>query len=216
MRNQSAGSHRNVPILPRPDTRIIKPACSQRAVQHALTSLRYFDSMAYESYSAGNPCLDHLLSLSKFNVIRAFVANMEAIGISIQSLEGDTPSPFTLCSPSPSPRNIPVSLCPTVTQCSIPHHPWLDCFPFPKLRDNIINAQSYLDTCEIAVVIMEPASEKLSMLVWGEPWDPWNWEVSEWFVQNWEWIINGCPEILRSSNYWRAKRDLEPLHSILF
>jgi hypothetical protein len=43
------------------------------------------------------------------------------------------------------------------------------------------------------------------LLVWGEPYDPSNWEVTEGFIKKWGWVIQGCPDILQSTNKWRAK-----------
>jgi hypothetical protein len=46
-------------------------------------------------------------------------------------------------------NNIPSSLRPTDLQRSTPHHPWLDIFPLPRTRDNLIRAGDHLDDDEL-------------------------------------------------------------------
>ena len=178
-----------------------------------------FDIAAYERYYAADPCLDHLLTLTKFNVLRAVLGNLTALGLSIQEIDdGDAAlSPFnTTKIPISRHRDhhceksiLPASLQPTTTQPSVPHHPWLDCFPYSRMRDNLINALAGVDDCELCTDIMDPANGDVGLMVWGDPWLPQSWEVSEWFVQKWSWVIEGCSDILVHSNYWRDRRDLE-------
>lgn len=44
------------------------------------------------------------------------------------------------------------------------------------------------------------------MIVWGDPWDPMKWEVTETFLRRWGWLVKGCPEIIWSTNFWRQVR----------
>ncbi|VUC28523.1 unnamed protein product [Clonostachys rosea] len=37
------------------------------------------------------------------------------------------------------------------------------------------------------------------LIVWGDPWDPSNWEVTEAFLRNWGWLLEGCSEIIHST-----------------
>ena len=55
--------------------------------------------------------------------------------------------------------------------------------------------------------------EWAGLAVWGEPWDPQSWEMSEPFVRKWAWLIEGCPEIMLSTNLWRSMRGDKPLAS---
>ena len=180
----------------------------------AVAAMASFNVAAYERYYAGNPCLDHLLTLTKFNLLRAFMDNLQILGLSVHYIdEDDALSPFN--SPPTGTKesgNLPTSLCPTTIQRSVPHHPWLDCFPFPQIRDNIINVGDTLHDCELCIDLMDPSDWEFGLLVWGDPWLPQNWEASESFVRKWPWIIKGCPEILASSNYWRHKRGLGRLN----
>lgn len=209
-------------ILPRLD-RQRQQLRQPRGLSEAVEMMKRFDVGAYERYYAGDPCMDHLLTLTKFNVFRALLGNLAALGLNIQAVEdgGDAAlSPFNSSTNVPMDfqrydnhkRNIlPASLLPTITQRSVPHHPWLDCFPYPRMRDNLINAPEDFDDCEICIDIMDPANGEIGIMVWGDPWLPQSWEVSELFLQKWSWVIEGCPEILVHSNYWRARRGLKTL-----
>ncbi|RAH84610.1 hypothetical protein BO86DRAFT_441467 [Aspergillus japonicus CBS 114.51] len=168
-----------------------------------------FNAAAYARYHAADPCLDHLFTLSKFNVLRAFVDNMAALRLSIEAMGDDVISPFNMNSPgNPSRQGLPASLFPTSTQCTISHHPWLDCFPFPRMRDNLVKAADSFNDCELCTDIVDPTNGDIGMMVWGDPWLPQSWEVSQLFVAKWAWVIEGCPEIIVHSNYWRARRGL--------
>lgn len=171
-----------------------------------------FDRDAYRRYSTGNPCLDQLITLSKFNVLRAFMQNLGLLGIPLQGIEDDTPSPFNTPQPSPyEDRKLPRELSSTAVQIYIPHHPWLDCFPFPQIRDNLIRVAHLFNDCDLCTDIMDPAGGNVGMVIWGDPWLPSSWEVSEFFIKKWFWVIQGCPEIIQSSNAWRARRGLKRL-----
>lgn len=170
---------------------------------HTEASLRYY---------AADPCLDQLFTLSKFNVLRAFVDTMAALGLTTDAMADEAISPFSTSMPGSQDRNAgPASLFPTPLQCSTPHHPWLDCFPFPRMRDNLIMAVESFNDCELCTDMMDPTNGDIGVMVWGDPWIPQNWEVSQLFVQKWSWVIKGCPELLRYSNYWRDRRGLNKL-----
>ena len=170
-----------------------------------------FEAAAYQSYH-GNPRADHLLTLAKLNVFRAFLHNIAALGYSREWMSDDALSRFSISGPHPMAvplSNIPSSLHPTELQQSQPHHPWLDSFPFARLRDNLIQNEDSMDDfqfCRDLMGFWTMPSEENCMLVWGNPWDPMNWEVTEVFLRKWGWLIKGCPEILWSTNYWRLQR----------
>ncbi|KAL4812962.1 hypothetical protein BDW67DRAFT_169223 [Aspergillus spinulosporus] len=187
--------------LPRPTT-----------LSEAVTMMTWFSTEALERYYAANPCLDHLFTLSKFNVLRAFIGNMAALGLSMEDMGDEALSPFNTNFPRPDDKTVvPASLLPTAIQCAFPHHPWLDCFPFPRIRDNLVMAADSFEDCELCTDMMDPTNGDIGVMVWGDPWLPQNWEVSEQFVQKWSWVIEGCPEIIVYSNYWRDRRGLKKL-----
>jgi hypothetical protein len=202
-------------ILPRATDSLKYPYHQPASLPEAASMMAHFVKAAYARYYAGNPCLDHLMTLTKFNVLRAFIQNFTVLGLALQEMDDDILSPFNSALSGTSDTrpswNVPPSLSPTVVQIHVPHHPWLDCFPFPQVRDNIIRVAQLFNDCDLCTDIMDPANGDVGMMVWGDPWVPQNWEVSELFVRKWSWVINGCPEIILASNFWRARRGLKRL-----
>lgn len=177
--------------------------------------LHQFAQSAYQSYMLGDPTSDHLLTLTKVNVFRACGHNLQLLGFSMDNMEDDAVSPFnTAAAPEESSPvendTIPLSLRPTKMQRAVPHHPWLDFFPLPKMRDNLIQAGDNWDDERLCHDIMgfwdTTSSGDAGLLVWGEPWDIRNWEVTEAFLKKWQWVVRGCPELMNATNAWRAKR----------
>lgn len=174
--------------------------------------LQQFSSAAYQSYILGFPAADHLLTLSKVNVFRAFASNMTLLGMAPTSawMLDDAISPFSLMRPNHVDESkLPVALRPTRIQQQVPHHPWLDFFPHPKMRDNLVEAEDHFDDEQLCVDIMgfwESTQFPCGLLVWGEPSDPENWEVTEEFLRKYPWILRGCNSLLQSTNRWRAQR----------
>ncbi|KAJ6010318.1 hypothetical protein N7451_001730 [Penicillium sp. IBT 35674x] len=147
--------------------------------------LAQYTKAAYQSYMLGSPAPDHLLMLTKLNVFRAFGHNMRLIGTDLNEMNDDAISRFNTILPSPPPNvggsspdqtteiHLPVSLQPTKIQRTIPHHPWLDFFPIPKMRDNMIQAGDEWNDEELCLEIMgfwtNASSEDVGLLVWGIP-----------------------------------------------
>ncbi|KAL5339812.1 hypothetical protein BJX70DRAFT_139894 [Aspergillus crustosus] len=174
--------------------------------------LAVFEAAAYQSYR-GNPQADHLLTLVKLNVFRAFVRNIAALGYTREWMTDDALSRFSVCGPQletvPQIQDIPTSLHPTELQQRQAHHPWLDFFPFATLRDKLIKNEDTMDESQFCRDLMgfwTMPKEDNCMLVWGDPWDPMNWEITEAFLRKWGGLVKGCPEILWSTNYWRKMR----------
>ncbi|OOQ88352.1 hypothetical protein PEBR_13574 [Penicillium brasilianum] len=104
------------------------------------------EAEASKSYSESSPNLDHLLSLPKINVQRAIIQNIHSTGMTMEwTKEDDAISIFNLQVPGFSDLHIPLDLLPTEVQKRVPHHPWLDFFPSPTLRDNLIVLQDEID-----------------------------------------------------------------------
>ncbi|OGM47370.1 hypothetical protein ABOM_003821 [Aspergillus bombycis] len=174
-----------------------------------------FERQAMARYVEGSPRTDLLLNLSRLNVLRAAYQNVVAIGMTAEWMcQDSTISIFSLASPHRREDGIPQSLQPTPLQRTVPHHPWLDVFPIPQMRDNLIRAGNDLDDdelCHDLTAFWDTRSSNATMLVWGTPWDPENWEVTEEFAKKWAFFLRGCPEILISTNKWRARRSEKPL-----
>ncbi|PYH85145.1 hypothetical protein BO82DRAFT_261460, partial [Aspergillus uvarum CBS 121591] len=195
---------------PHPDRKPCTDLTTQGNLQALLTD---FTRVAYASYIHGSPTLDHLLTLSRMNVYRAFATNMATLGMGIGAewMHDDALSPFTTLQPHSAldPTSLPLHLRPTKLQQTVPHHPWLDFFPLPRLRDNLVAMADRFDDEELCLDIMgfwDSPTQTYSLLVWGEPSDPGNWEITEGFLRKWPWVVRGCAELLASTNRWRARR----------
>ena len=171
--------------------------------------------LALESRTLGVPNLDHLTALSRVNMQRAIMENILAVGMNMEwMIDDDSISLFNLSRPQIPTDHIPYSLRPTHVQLSIPHNPWLDVFPFPSMRDNLISSSDHFDDEELCRDLMgfwDTHDSRATLLVWGSPHDLRNWEVTPEFVAKWGWLMRGCSELVASSNRWRAKRGEKPL-----
>ena len=92
-----------------------------------------------QQYIVSSPRVDLLLTLIQFNVFRALVSNTFTLGFPFSWLSAEADSPYYL---GESRWCCPASLQPTALQRKVPHHPWIDLFPFPALRDNKIGRAS--------------------------------------------------------------------------
>jgi hypothetical protein len=78
----------------------------------------------------------------------------------------------------------------------------------PKDTDGVKNTQASPDHDN------KSTAGRNGLVIWGEPHHPENWEVSPGFLQKWWWTLEGCQDVLDSSNRWRRLRDEEPLTMI--
>lgn len=173
-----------------------------------------FEQMARRDYVLGSPRVDQLLTLIQFNVFRALLSNTTTMGWSLAWLEcGDPISPWNTI-PQHSEPVCPQALRPTPVQRAIEHHPWIDLWPIPKMRDNLLLAGESYDEdelCNDLIEFCDVTQEQTGLIVWSEPWNPAGWEVSETFLRKWGWVVTGCVELMQSTNHWRARRGEEPL-----
>lgn len=134
------------------------------------------ERLAYQKY-LGSPTSDFLLTLIQFNVFRALLGNMTTLGLSASWLEDEAVSEITTNTSSGN-ALIPSNLQPTTLQRQIMHHPWLDLFPFPALRDNILRACNLFEMededelCSAMVGWCNSPGTRTGLIIWGEPWDP--------------------------------------------
>lgn len=166
-----------------------------------------FEAYARHQYQLGSPRTDMLLTLIKFNVFRALMDINGMLGFSLEWLREDAISPFYQ-SLHDTKSGCPGNLEPTLLQQTVEHHPWIDLIPLPAMRDNILRADSFDDTplCHDIVDNRQCLGDWSGLIVWGDPWDPHNWEASEDFVKKWAWVVHGCWELFGSTNKWRSKR----------
>lgn len=177
--------------------------------------MRQLESLALECYIRNLPDTDHLLSLSRLNIQRAMTENTRSIGMTMEWMQHDDAiSIFNIQVPGFSTLLIPPSLQPTDCQRRIPHHPWLDFFPFHNMRDNLIAVQDIIDDddlCHDLMAFWDTRNTGATLLVWGPSWETESWEVTPAFLLKWGFLLKGCEELIMNTNRWRAKRGEKPL-----
>ncbi|KAH7353189.1 hypothetical protein B0T11DRAFT_286405 [Plectosphaerella cucumerina] len=193
------------------------PPCPRKS-----SSIQALRMQAYQGWALNAPRPSQLQFLIRLNVLDALARNALAIGFPVEGLCADHfDSPFTCQGPGPNPESESdvftgslQSLAPTVLQRTVRHHPWIDLFPLPRFRDNILLAleAGVIDEDELCgdLLNVEDANRstdtKPSLLVWGEPSDARGWEASITFLRKWAWLAQGCPELVEGTNHWRTKR----------
>ncbi|KAI9713135.1 MAG: hypothetical protein M1820_001120 [Bogoriella megaspora] len=156
---------------------------------------------------------DHtLITLVQYNVVRAGLINMAILSL-LDCLPPECSLSFGISIPSAAtPETVPLDLQPTSLQKSTPHPFWVKAIPFPALRDNLIlyagNYDSHDLFYDLGLGLYEGFDdvERRGLLVWGDPWNGYGWEVSEGFVRKWGFLLNGCPNVFESTNRWREVR----------
>lgn len=178
--------------------------------------MKRFAQYAYEQFVQGKPVLEHLPILVQYNVATALAGNAAMLGVSDEWYTYDAISPFNkqgpnILGPMLSSKKWPPSMHPTPLQVAIEHHPWIDLFPTPRMRDNFLRAIEHPELCDEDELCRDlcqygDPNEKATLIVWGTPWDPMSWEVSEKFLRKWGWMLIGCWEVIDATNHWRQKR----------
>lgn len=57
----------------------------------------------------------------------------------------------------------------------------------------------------------EVTSGRKGLIVWGEPHDTQSWEATPGFLAKWAWVVEGCEQLVETSNRWRMSRGEEPM-----
>lgn len=179
-------------------------------------NIRDFLQRAFTNWGLNVPTLCDLPNLTRLNTFDALARNALTLQIPPKYLEtDDRHSMFNKLGPPPPGEQsaFPTHLHPTQLQKTVPHHSWLDVFPIPGMRDNIlrgIETGQYDEDLLCAALCCDlldlDAGTKASILVWGEVWDAANWEFSPEFFGRWGGLLRGCPEVLQMTKYWREKR----------
>ncbi|KAI0415538.1 hypothetical protein F5X98DRAFT_213468 [Xylaria grammica] len=160
---------------------------------------------------------DHrFLVLVQLNVFRAMLTNMAMMRL-IERLPTECGMAlYAKDFPSP-PEVLPASLQETWLQQSTPHDMWVDIFPCPKLRDNILSYESLISEDDFCVDVMGGLFEGYNdielngLLVWGEPWSETGWEVTPGFAKKWGFLLKGCDALIEATNKYRAARGEDGL-----
>lgn len=57
----------------------------------------------------------------------------------------------------------------------------------------------------------EVTAGRKGLIVWGEPHETQSWEATPGFLAKWAWVVEGCEELVETSNRWRVHRGEEPM-----
>lgn len=157
-----------------------------------------------------------LVPIMQLNILRAMMSNAAHFGLTPELLHQDILSPFNTTGPRAiNVASLPPSLQPTSLQKEITHHPWIDLFPLPSIRDAVLRRMAEYDDEELChSLFMEVDGtdiNSIGLVVCGEPWDPSAYEISSGILKKWPWFVHDCPDLIHSSNYWRRRREERPL-----
>jgi Domain of unknown function (DUF3425) len=197
-------------------------AASTPAVDHVALSSPYSSSSSSSPRSrrdllslASHFSDERMIVLQHMRPYHAFMLNGRLISNVLPNYTGYVPphvaddvSNITIITHKPPATSclIPANLWPTRIQCTVPHHPWLDILPWPKIRDKLIAFSEHFD--------FKGDTDDCFLLhniqVWGScPELVCSWEFGEHFVQKYWFLLDN--EILQHTNWWRAQRHLPPL-----
>ncbi|KAI1089954.1 hypothetical protein F5B19DRAFT_352127 [Rostrohypoxylon terebratum] len=160
---------------------------------------------------------DHrLIVLIQYNVLRAFMTNMSILSI-LHRIPLECGGALNIKYLPSAPDSIPPSFEETLLQRQIAHDVWIDTFPWPNMRDNLLLNRGRFDEDDLCVDMVGGLYEGFDevatrgMIVWGEPWSETGWEVSEGFATKWSFLLKGCHTLIESTNRWRETRGEERL-----
>ncbi|KAF2163524.1 hypothetical protein M409DRAFT_68445 [Zasmidium cellare ATCC 36951] len=92
------------------------------------------------------------------------------------------------CLSAPAGPDVPESLRPTSVQLMTIHPPWIDRFPFPKMRENFIMLLGVVDPEEFLCDMFNGPSFTLEG--GGASWDPKVWSIEESFRNKWGFLFD--------------------------
>ena len=88
---------------------------------------------------------------------------------------------------APAGPDVPASLRPTLLQLTTIHQPGIDRFPFPHMRDNVINFENIIDEEEITRDLCTMPS--FTITTGMAPWDPKAWNIEPYFAKKWGYLF---------------------------
>jgi hypothetical protein len=152
----------------------------------------------------------------QYNVLRATMTNLAILSL-LDTLPIECCAARELIDLLPTPDSIPPNFRPTPLQLSVPHDYWIDAFPVPEMRDNLIRLQGTYDQDELCLDLCGGLYEGFDeiemrgMLVWADPWRSDGWEVTEGFVKKWGFMLRGCGSLIDATNRYRTSRGEDRL-----
>jgi hypothetical protein len=118
------------------------------------------------------------LNMASFTIFSAMMSHGRLLGLSCLY-----PAPRQ--SPPPT-LDIPLPLHPVPLQREVPHHPYIDCLPQPKLRHNLILFNGLFDDEAFCFDLIS----SFYFVVGNESWDPKGWVITEEFKQKWAFFFD--------------------------
>jgi hypothetical protein len=149
-----------------------------------------------------NPRL--LPGLTRLNAMDALLRNALVLQIPVEYLETDDHDSMFYSPRLPRQQALPTDLSPTALQNAVTHHSWLDHFPMPGSRDNMLRGISTgeLDEAQLSDelccdLLRLDAMSTAALMIWGEAWDASSWEFSPDFSRD------GAICLRDVTKYWR-------------
>lgn len=184
--------------------------------------IRDFLQRVFTNWGLNLPTPHDLPLVTRLNTFDALARNALMLRIPPEYLETDEhPSLFNHQGPHPyvaGQPSLPTDLRPTSLQKITTHYSWLDLFPIPKMRDNIlrgIKSGVYDEDvlCDVLCcdLLKFDNDTNAAFVVWSESWDAAGWEFGAEFLAKWGVLLQGCPEVLETTNFWRQKRGARRL-----
>nr|POE58683.1 hypothetical protein CFP56_68358 [Quercus suber] len=156
---------------------------------------------------------DELAQLINRNLHAAAISNARLIGLDLNALKNAT----WCCTPRlSSQQNLSSQLRPLEAQYCVPHDPFIDTIPDARLRFNILRAitRQQFDPVAFSASLRQSgvleyvngAWQRGGWVVWGPPEQIESWEISEPFARRWEFLFEGCHDLIAATNRWRSER----------
>ena len=165
------------------------------------------------------PHFDGLAHTINYVFSRAVVANAQWLRIDMVALR----DMHLMKSPYPDREDVPDSLKPIKIQYRVVHDPVIDTIPHSRLRHNILRSLSMAQLDEKVISwslrtsggLVEENGVKMrcGLIAWGQPEDPEAWELTDGFVFRFGHLLQGCEDLIASTNEWRSRRGEPPLSS---
>ncbi|KAK4941603.1 hypothetical protein LTR10_018480 [Elasticomyces elasticus] len=134
---------------------------------------------------AGVPAMrsHHLrCSLSGMSIYLALGRHALVQGTICSACDENAPSPIEYLS-------LPDSLKPTPLQLVKPHRKWIDRFPFPRMRDNLILLSEILDLDDFVRDLFGMSSLIFRHESGQATWDPGAWIIAPEFASKWGYLF---------------------------
>ena len=116
----------------------------------------------------------HYIHMPAFTVFSALYANGRLLGLSCLHP--------TLSKSPPGTSVVPLALHPVALQTEIPHLPYIDCVPIPRLRHKLILFSGLIDDLAFCFDLVYSSG---AFAMGSNSWDPSGWMIPEDFKHRW-------------------------------